>query len=98
VLHLVLEEVCDSSYEKQLEQLQQRRRATTDVVTNEKHLELLQAQVQVQSNWLQAQALQAMQSNREDFARTALQRKEASSPKSTDTPSRSSSYVHSKTS
>ena len=70
-------QVFDYSYDKQLEQLQQLRRAIADVVTNEKHLEMLQAQVQVQSNRLQEQAIQAMRANREDLARVALQRKEA---------------------
>ena len=70
-------QVFDYSYDKQLEQLQQLRRAIAEVVTNEKHLEMLGAQVQVQSNRLQEQAVQAMQANREDLARVALQRKEA---------------------
>jgi len=70
-------EVLDYSYDKQLEQLQELRRAVADVVTNEKRLEMLLAQAQAQSNRLQEQAMQAMQAKREDLARIALQRKEA---------------------
>lgn len=70
-------QVFDYSYTKQLEQLQQLRRAIAEVVTDEKHIELLEAQVEEQANHLQAQAAQALQAGREDLARTALQRKEA---------------------
>jgi len=70
-------QVFDYSYTKQLEQLQQLRRAIADVVTNEKHIEMLEAQVEAQSNRLQAQAAQALQAGREDLARVALQRKAA---------------------
>jgi phage shock protein A len=70
-------EVFDYSYTKQLEQLQQLRQGLVTVVQNEKHVELLEAQVEAQANRLQQQAMQAMQQNREDLARLALQRKEA---------------------
>ncbi|HEX7734680.1 MAG TPA: PspA/IM30 family protein, partial [Ktedonobacteraceae bacterium] len=70
-------EVFDYSYTKQLEQLQQLRQGLVSVVQNEKHVELLEAQVEAQANRLQQQAVQAMQQNREDLARLALQRKEA---------------------
>ncbi|HKF38984.1 MAG TPA: PspA/IM30 family protein [Ktedonobacteraceae bacterium] len=70
-------EVMDYSYSKQLEQLQQLRRSIADVVTNEKRLEMLESQIQQQSNKLDQQAMQALQVNREDLARTALQRKQA---------------------
>ncbi len=70
-------QVFDYSYTRQLEQLQQLRRAIADVVTNEKHIELLEAQVEAQANRLQSQAAQALQAGREDLARTALQRKAA---------------------
>src|SRR5207248_6500816 len=46
-------------------------------VQNEKHIEMLEAQVEAQMNRLQQQAAQAMQQGREDLARLALQRKEA---------------------
>ena len=70
-------QVMDYSYSKQLEQLQNLRRSIADVVTNEKRLEMQQSQIQQQSNKLDAQAMQALQANREDLARLALQRKEA---------------------
>jgi phage shock protein A len=69
-------QVLDYSYSKQLEQLQQLRRAIADVVTNEKRLELQQSQIVDKVNTLDAQAMQALQANREDLARMALQRKE----------------------
>jgi phage shock protein A len=69
-------QVMDYSYSKQLEQLQNLRRSIADVVTNEKRLELQQTQLQQQMNKLDQQAMVALQSNREDLARLALQRKE----------------------
>jgi len=69
-------QVMDYSYGKQLEQLQQLRRSIAEVVTNEKRLDLLQSQVQQQINKLDQQAMQALQANREDLARMALQRKD----------------------
>ncbi len=70
-------QVMDYSYSKQLEQLQQLRRSIADVVTNEKRLEMQQSQLIERTNKLDQQALQALQANREDLARMALQRKEA---------------------
>jgi|GEM_PF-483431 len=69
-------QVMDYSYNKQLEQLQQLRRSIADVVTNEKRLELQQSQLLEKANTLDTQARQALQANREDLARMALQRKE----------------------
>jgi len=69
-------QVLDYSYQKQLEQLQQLKRSITDVVTSEKRLEMQQRQLQQQLNRLDQQAMQALQGNREDLARMALQRKE----------------------
>jgi phage shock protein A len=69
-------QVMDYSYTKQIEQLQLLRRSIAEVVTNEKRLDLLQSQVQQQINKLDQQAMQALQANREDLARMALQRKE----------------------
>jgi phage shock protein A len=66
----------DYSYQKQLEQLQNLRRAIADVVTNEKRLELQQAQVQTQMAKYDDQARQALGANREDLARMALERKQ----------------------
>ncbi len=70
-------QVLNLSYEKQLEQLQNLRRAIAQVATEEKHIELLDQQVEVQANQLTAQAQQALQLGHEDLARQALQRKEA---------------------
>ena len=69
-------QVMDYSYSKQLEQLQQLRRSIADVVTNEKRLEMQQSQLIEKTNKLDQQAIQALQANREDLARMALQRKE----------------------
>ncbi len=69
-------QVMDYSYAKQLEQLQQLRRSIADVVTNEKRLELQEGQIQQQFDKLGQQAVLALQANREDLARMALQRKE----------------------
>jgi phage shock protein A len=69
-------QVMDYSYSKQLEQLQNLKRSIAEVVTNEKRLELQESQVQQQIDRLDQQAVQALQANREDLARMALQRKE----------------------
>ncbi len=69
-------QVMDYSYSKQIEQLQQLRRSIADVVTNEKRLEMQQSQLIEKINTLDHQAMQALQANREDLARMALQRKE----------------------
>lgn len=69
-------QVMDYSYSKQLEQLQQLRRSIADVVTNEKRLEMQQSQLIERMNKLDQQAMQALQANREDLARMALQRKD----------------------
>jgi phage shock protein A len=66
----------DYSYTKQLEQLQNLRRAIADVVTNEKRLELQQAQVQTQMAKYEDQARQALGANHEDLARMALERRQ----------------------
>lgn len=70
-------QVLNLSYEKQLEQLQNLRRAIAQVTTEEKHIELLEQQAQAQANRFMSQAQQALQAGREDLARQALQRKEA---------------------
>lgn len=69
-------QVMDYSYSKQLEQLQHLRHAIADVVTQEKRLELQQTQIRQRLNKLDQQAMQALQANREDLARMALQKKE----------------------
>lgn len=69
-------QVMDYSYGKQLEQLQQLKRSIADVVTQEKRLELQQSQLKNKLQTLDNQARQALQANREDLARVALQRQE----------------------
>lgn len=73
-------QVMDYSYSKQLEQLQQVKRSIADVATNEKRLELLQTQLTEKVNKLDQQAMMALQANREDLARLALQKKETLLP------------------
>ena len=73
-------QVMDYSYSKQVEQLQQLRRSIADVVTNEKRLEMQQSQLIEKTNKLDQQAMLALQANREDLARMALQRKETLLP------------------
>lgn len=70
-------ETLDYSYQKQLEQLQNLRRSIADVVTNEKRLELQQAQINSQMEKLDGQARTAVQQGRDDLARMALERKQA---------------------
>ena len=70
-------QVLDYSYNEQLKQLQQLRRTIPEVVTNEKKLEMQQSQLLDKLNKLDQQALFALQANREDLARLALQKKEA---------------------
>ena len=73
-------QVMDYSYQKQLEQLQQLKRAIVDVVTQEKRLELQQTQLHEKVSTLDTQAQKALLANREDLARMALQRKETLIP------------------
>jgi phage shock protein A len=69
-------QVMDYSYSKQVEQLQQLKRAIADVVTAEKRLELQQSQLVEKANQRDQQARQALAAGREDLARMALQEKE----------------------
>ena len=67
-------EALDLSYQKQMEGLQQVRRAVAEVLTSEKRLELQLAQLQQNQEKLQGQAKLALQQGREDLARLALTR------------------------
>jgi len=60
-------QVLNLSYEKQLEQLQDLRRAIAQVLTEEKHIDLLEQQTQAQTSQLTAQAQQALTMGREDL-------------------------------
>lgn len=68
-------ETLDYSYEKQLEMLQKVRRGVADVATSKKRLELQAAKLEQSITKLDGQARIALQQNREDLARTALERK-----------------------
>ena len=70
-------ETLDYSYEKQLELLQKVRRGVADVATSKKRLELQAAKLEQNVEKLDGQARQALQQNREDLARVALERKKA---------------------
>jgi phage shock protein A len=67
----------DYAYQKQQEQLQNLRRSIADVVTQEKRLELQEAQVNAQIEKLDGQARLALSNSREDLARLALERKQS---------------------
>ncbi len=68
-------ETLDYSYEKQLELLQKVRRGVADVATSKKRLELQAAKLEQSVEKLDGQARTALQQNREDLARVALERK-----------------------
>jgi phage shock protein A len=70
-------ETLDYSYEKQLQLLQDVKRGLADLVTSKRRLQLQHDKNQQELDHLDAQAKQALASNREDLARTALQRKVA---------------------
>ncbi len=65
----------DYSYTKQVELLQNVKRGLADLVTSKRRLQLQHDQLQQQMDKLNAQAQQALEQNRDDLARTALQRK-----------------------
>src|SRR5205823_1675697 len=73
-------QVMDFSYQEQLKQLQNLKRSLADVVTQQKLLEGQQETMLQRVNKYDQQALQALQVNRDDLAREALQRKEALLP------------------
>jgi len=68
-------ETLDYSYEKQLELLQNVKRSVVEVATSKKRLELQKAKFLESIDKIDAQAREAMKSNREDLARMALERK-----------------------
>src|SRR3984885_12273538 len=69
-------ETLDYSYTKQLELLQNVKKGIADVVTSKKRLQMQETQMQQQLVKLDTQARQALAANREDLARTALERKQ----------------------
>jgi len=77
-------EMMDYSYEKQLSMLQDVRRGIVDVTTSKRRLELQKSKLDDSLTKLQDQAKQAMAANREDLARTALERRAMVQQQSTD--------------
>ena len=71
-------ETLDYSYEKQMEMLRNVKRGVIEMVTAKRRLELQAAKVQENITKLDGQARQALEAGREDLARLALQRKQAS--------------------
>ncbi len=68
-------ETLDYSYQRQLEMLQKVKRGVAEVVTAKKRLQLQTDKLEQSVVKLDGQARQAMAANREDLARTALERK-----------------------
>ncbi|HVX29598.1 MAG TPA: PspA/IM30 family protein [Nitrolancea sp.] len=77
-------EMMDYSYEKQLSMLQDVRRGIVDVTTSKRRLELQKSKLDDSLAKLQDQAKQAMAANREDLARTALERRAMIQQQSSD--------------
>src|SRR6201989_3620483 len=69
-------ETLQYSYQKQMELLQNVKKGIADVVTSKKRLQLQQQKLEQQVLKLDTQARQALAQNREDLARTALERKQ----------------------
>lgn len=70
-------ETLDYSYEKQLELLQNVRKGVTEVATSKKRLELQRERLQSNVDKMDEQAREALKSNREDLAKSAIERKVA---------------------
>ena len=71
-------ESLDVAYDKQMEMLRNVKRGVVEMVTAKRRLELQAAKVQENVAKLDSQARQALAAGREDLARVALQRKQAS--------------------
>ena len=71
-------ETLDYAYEKQMETLRDVKRGVVEMVTAKRRLELQASKVKDSIVKLDGQARQAMGAGREDLARMALQRKQAS--------------------
>jgi phage shock protein A len=70
-------EALDYSYEKQLELLNNLRRSLAEVITSRKRLEMQKAKLWDNIHLLDEQARRALDANREDLAKLALERKNA---------------------
>ncbi len=71
-------ETLDYAYEKQMEQLRNVKRGVIEMVTTKRRLELQASKVQENIAKLDTQARKALEVGREDLARLALERKQAS--------------------
>ena len=69
-------ETLDYSYEKQLEMLQNVKRGVVEMVTAKRRIQQQASKVQENISRLERQARQALDADREDLARLALQRKQ----------------------
>ena len=69
-------ETLDYSYEKQLEMLQNVKRGVVEMVTAKRRIQQQASKVRENIERLEGQAKRALESNREDLARLALQRKQ----------------------
>lgn len=77
-------EALDYSYQRQLELLQDVKKGLVEVVTSRRRLELQAGKLRDNVEKLDEQARQALQADREDLARLALQRKNAAMMQLTD--------------
>ena len=77
-------ETLDYSYEKQLELLNQTKRGVTEVVTSKKRLQLQKAKLTQEIEKYNGQAKAAIEANREDLAREALERRASVTQQITD--------------
>lgn len=77
-------ETLDYSYEKQLELLQHTKQGIVEVTTSKKRLQLQKEKLNQDIEKYNSQAKAAVDANREDLAREALERKQAASQQVTD--------------
>ena len=70
-------ETLDYSYEKQLEMLRNVKKGVVEMVSAKRRIQQQAVTVQANIEKLEAQAKQALEADREDLARLALQRKQA---------------------
>ena len=71
-------ETLDFAYDKQMEMLRNVKRGVVEMVTTKRRMQLQAAKVKENIATLEGQARQAFEAGREDLARMALQRKQAS--------------------
>jgi phage shock protein A len=71
------QEALDYSYTKQLEMLNKLRRSLAEILTSRKRLEMQKSRLWDNIRLLDEQARRALEANREDLARLALERKNA---------------------